>query len=76
MMEPVLEDASENLSKFCNFYKVDIDKNEELALKHGIQYVPTFIIMKNGEEVSRTSGYLEMEDFEQFITESIKKTEN
>ena len=76
MMEPVLEDTSENLSKFCNFYKVDIDSNEELASKFGIMYVPTFIVMKNGVEVSRTSGYLDSEKFENFISENFNKTEN
>ncbi|MBQ8425552.1 MAG: thioredoxin [Clostridia bacterium] len=76
MMEPVLEEASEKLSNFCNFYKVDIDQNEDLASKYNIMYVPTFIVMKNGVEVSRTSGYVEMEDFEKFISENLKKTEN
>ena len=76
MMEPVLEEASEKLSKFCNFYKVDIDKNENLASRYNIMYVPTFVVMKNGVEVSRTSGYVEIQDFENFISENLKKTEN
>ena len=76
MMEPVLEDASENLSKFCDFYKVDIDENEELAAKYNIMYVPTFIAMINGEEISRTSGYLDKENFEKFVSDNFNKTED
>lgn len=76
MMEPVLENTASEYGDKFNFYKVDIDRNEELASKFSIMYVPTFVILKNGVEVSRKSGYIEKEDFENFILENFKKTEN
>ena len=31
------------------FVKMDIDKNEELAIKYNIMSIPTMMIIKNGE---------------------------
>lgn len=38
------------------FYKVDVDKSEELCEKFKIQCMPTFILLKDGEEVDRLTG--------------------
>ena len=35
---------------------VDIDRNPNLALKYKITSFPTFVIFKNGEEISKFSG--------------------
>ena len=35
---------------------VDIDRNPKLALKYKITSFPTFVIFKNGEEISKFSG--------------------
>lgn len=74
MMEPVLETVSEKYAENFEYYKVDIDMFEELALKYSIMYVPTFIVFKNGKEVRRTTGYNEQEEFENFI--NAEKAEN
>ena len=71
MMMPILEDISEKYKRKCFFYQVDIDSAEELAEKYNVEVVPTIIVFKNGKEVARTSGYQEMETFEEFLNNSI-----
>ena len=44
---------------------VDADKHQEEAMRYGIRGVPTFILVRNGEEVRRTSGYMPAEDLKQ-----------
>ncbi len=41
--------------------KVDVDENEEIAAKYGIQSIPTVIVFKNGEPDFRHTGALPLE---------------
>ena len=55
-MMPVVEEVKELLEGSVDIYQLDIDLNEALAEKEGVNVVPTFIIYKNGEEKWRDSG--------------------
>ena len=72
MMAPILEDISDKYKRKYYFYQIDIDSAEDLATKFNVEVVPTIIIFKNGKEIGRTSGYQEMEEFENFMLETIK----
>ena len=49
MLTPVLEElSSENESKI-NIYKVNVDENQQLAVKYGIRSIPTLLLFKGGE---------------------------
>lgn len=51
-----------------NFYKVDIDDNEDLINKYDIKSVPTFIFLRNGEKINELIGTDERK-FSSFIQE-------
>lgn len=47
---------------------VDIDKDQESAIKFGIRGVPTCVLIDdNGAELRRVSGMMMIDDFEKFI---------
>lgn len=52
MQLPVLEEISSEMTdvKVC---KVNVDENNELAIKFGIRSIPTMMIFKNGEKVDQ-----------------------
>jgi thiol-disulfide isomerase/thioredoxin len=52
-MEPVLNKLE---NRGYKVRRIDVDINKELAEKYNINALPTFIIMKNGKEVSRKMG--------------------
>jgi thioredoxin 1 len=54
-MNPVLESVESELGADIIF-KIDVDKNRELAEKYGIRSVPTFIFFEDGKERERKSG--------------------
>lgn len=56
MQSPILEQVKNQLGDNANIIKVDIDKNEELAMRYNVRSVPTLILFKNGEAVWRTVG--------------------
>lgn len=51
-MNPVVERLAGEF-KVC---KVDIDKNQSLAAKFGVNAVPTFIVFRNGQPAQRIEG--------------------
>ncbi len=57
MMSPILDDISLKRDDI-EIAKVNVDTEAELAIKFGIMSIPAFILFKNGEEASRTVGYM------------------
>ena len=56
MLTPVLEKISEERNDF-DIYKIDVDEEMELAIKYGVEVVPTMIIFKDGNQVGRLEGF-------------------
>lgn len=55
MMEPILEQASEEVSG-AKIVAVDADEAERLCIVYGISNIPCMILFKNGEEADRIVG--------------------
>ena len=57
---PLLNELSDKLSENSNynieFYKIDIDKNEEFCEKCDIRSVPTFFVMNGKKLLSQCTG--------------------
>ena len=56
MMSPILEEVANELPENLKVGKVDVDVEQELAMKYNIRNIPTMIILKNGVEVQRFVG--------------------
>lgn len=67
MVAPVLEDLAEELDGQVRIAKLDIDSNQELALKFGVQGIPAFILFQNGEIVDRMVGAMPKSAFQSFL---------
>ena len=61
----------ENMDKIW-IGQVDADNNKEIASKYGVNAFPTFLILKNGEEKERISGFHKKEDLMNKILKHIK----
>ena len=55
---PVVEEISEDLDGRLKVGKLDVDQNEALSMKFGVQSIPTLILFRNGEEAERIVGFL------------------
>lgn len=55
MLSPVVDEIAEENSNI-KVGKVNVDEQEELAMRFGIMSIPTLIVFKNGEAVKRTMG--------------------
>ncbi|MDO4633944.1 MAG: thioredoxin [Eubacteriales bacterium] len=57
MLAPVVDELAEEMAGEASFYNVDVDDNADVAMKYGIQSVPSIFLFKNGEIVDRTVGF-------------------
>ncbi|MBP6610046.1 MAG: thioredoxin [Paludibacter sp.] len=55
-MSPIVEAIGKEVQGNARVLKIDVDKNQTLAARYGIQAVPTFIIFKKGQVVWKKSG--------------------
>ena len=53
-VSPVLEKISEE--KNLKLVKVNIDENQQLAMRYGVQSIPNMILFENGEPKAQTIG--------------------
>ena len=56
MLGPIIEQLGDEFSGKAVIGKVNIDDEQELAVKYGVMSIPTVILFKDGQEVSRSVG--------------------
>ena len=61
LLSPILEEI-EKENKDITIVKIDVDKNEPLARKHGIMSIPTIEIYKNMKLMNKQTGLLSKEE--------------
>lgn len=56
MIAPTIEELASDYEGKARIGKVDIDQNQEVAMQHGIQAIPTILVFKGGKVVQRFQG--------------------
>jgi thioredoxin len=69
MVAPVLEELSHEYDGKIQIYKIDTDKEQELARVFGIQSIPSILFIPKEGKPQMTMGALPKESFKQAITE-------
>ncbi len=57
MVGPVVAEIAEEYEGKVKVGKVNVDEEDELAERFGVQSIPTIILFKNGEEAARNVGF-------------------
>ena len=42
--------------------KINVDDQQDLAIKYGVMSIPTLVVIKNGQEVNRQVGLVSKDD--------------
>lgn len=53
---PYIEELAEQYGDQAIIGKVDVDDNDQLAIRFGIRNIPTVLFMKNGEIIEKQVG--------------------
>ncbi|AQQ71789.1 Thioredoxin [Limihaloglobus sulfuriphilus] len=68
MQVPILEELAAETRDEARILKVNVDEAEDVAMKYGIQAIPTLILFKDGREVRRFVGVQSGESLANAIT--------
>ena len=67
MMAPFFEQAAAELEPRVRFAKVNTDQSPMLAQRYGISSIPTTAVFKQGREVARQPGAMNLPQLRRFI---------
>ena len=71
---PIFEEAQATFADSFEFKSIDIDNNQELAQKYNVEAIPCIVVLDAaGNEVARNVGFMEKEEFTNFLNEAQNK---
>ena len=62
MMSPVIDSLAEEMGEKVKVCKINIDEEQNLAVKYNVMSIPTFVVLKDGKEVGRSIGVQDKEE--------------
>ena len=71
MFAPIFEQFSEAHAAEALCVNVDIDESRDLAMRYGIQAVPTTLVLKNGQIVDSMMGLSDMKALEAKLVKAL-----
>ena len=67
MMSPVIDKIAEENVENIKVGKVNVDDNQELAMKYNVMSIPTILIFKNGNIAKTFVGVTAKQEIEEAI---------
>ena len=71
MMMPVVEKMAEAYEGKVKVGKLNVDENNAIAAKYGIMSIPSFIVFKNGEVLSSSTGAMSQANLAKMLDEAL-----
>tara|TARA_B100001559_G_scaffold294447_1_gene276167 strand:- start:1396 stop:1719 length:324 start_codon:yes stop_codon:yes gene_type:complete len=71
MLGPILEEISKDLKDKIQVVKVNLDENQDLAMKYSIRSIPTLLLFKKGELIDTKVGLLPKSDLVEWLGSKI-----
>ena len=56
MLSPIIDELAKEINDY-NFYKLDVDENENISREYGVMSIPTLLIFENGELKQKLVGF-------------------
>lgn len=76
MVAPILEELAEEYKGKINIYKIDTEKEQELAAVFGIRSIPSLLFCPKDDKPQMAMGALPKETFEEVIGKVLLKEQN
>lgn len=70
MLGPVIEALAEQYEGKAVVGKVNVDEEQELAMRYGVMNIPTVIFFKDGKEIERKIGVMPPQVFSQVLEQN------
>lgn len=67
MMSKTVEEIANDMGEKVKVCKINIDEEQELAVRYGVMSIPTFLVFKNGKVSDMTVGVQEKENITKLL---------
>jgi len=71
MMAPIFAQAAQQLQPKVRVAKVNTEAEQQLAAQFQIRSIPTLAIFKNGKEVARTAGAMDLQNLTHWVNQNM-----
>jgi thioredoxin 1 len=71
MIAPILEQLQPEYEGKVEIIKVDVDAEENLAMRYKVMSIPTLLLLKNGKVIAQTMGFQSKAMLEKFIHQAL-----
>ena len=68
---PVIDEIASEYAGKVKVGKVDVDQNQNIAMKYGVRSIPTLLVMKGGEVVNQIVGAVPKGNITEILEEVI-----
>jgi thioredoxin 1 len=72
MVGPAVEQVGKVMAGKVKVAKLNVDENQEIAMKYSVQSIPSLFLFKEGKEIARTIGAAPKEAYLKFLENSLK----
>ena len=72
MVGPAVEQVAKIMADKVKVTKLNVDENQEIAMRYNVQSMPSLLLFKGGKELARTIGAAPKETYLKFIENSLK----
>lgn len=70
-MMPVVAELRERLGESAHIIQVEGEEHEEIENRYKVKVYPTWVLMKDGQEVWRDSGEKPLEELEEMVKQFV-----
>jgi len=71
MVAPVIDDIAAKYEGKAVVGKVNVDEEQELAIRYGVMSIPTVIFFKDGKEIGRKVGVMPAGAFSEVLDKNL-----
>ncbi len=68
---PIVEEISAERAESLDVFKLNVDDDPDVAMRHGVNSIPTLLVFSGGEEVGRIVGALPKARIEAQLDEAL-----
>ncbi len=68
---PVIEEVSEKMKDKLTMVKINVDENQEIAAKYGVEAIPTTLLVEKGEVKASFVGAMQKDQLTKWLSENL-----
>ncbi len=71
MVSPIVEELSKEYENQVHFVKVNVDNNQDLAIKYNVLSIPTLLLLKNDHIIGQKIGASSKKTIKEWIDKTL-----